>query len=388
MLSSTVGVTLLFSIFLSLVSAADVVKVLPEKYYTDVSNDDIFVCPPEVIPEGAMSDWKNGKDAFLNVSQCEDYDEFLAEDNQKDVLDCIVWIEGQTIAALEKLGVDAYLMSGSLLGWYRHHQGVIPWDVDGDLGMHQDKCNAAFEAKGAGKHKNMIGLLRETLGGDFYVGARLQGVGSSLPEDSFDACNTNELMVRGPHPNGKTCHTDIWIMHPDEPEYKGTEFECKCEDSIAKPRVCRKGTICNALDDFLPAQKSTQTAFTLSADIKVPNKPKKVLDLLYRNTDFMNMASIPANYKFSSRTLVLGSDVSSITHKDPQLAVYTQVADTATGQQKGLGALPEVSIVIILTIFMLGMGLGVVIHKWYARRHSPTISYSTIEGDNGGTSQV
>ncbi|KAF4758503.1 hypothetical protein FOZ63_003789 [Perkinsus olseni] len=363
---------------LILSSATNKIKVFPDKYYADVDNDNIFVCAPETVTKKAKSDWAAGKEVVLDGGQCKDYDQFLAEDGQGDFLDCVVWIEGQTIGALDKLGVDAYLMSGSLLGWYRHHKGVVPWDVDGDLGMNQDTCNAAFQAKG-GKHKNMIGLLRETIGKQFYVGARLQGVGSSLPEDSFKACDTNELMVRGTHPNGKTCHTDIWIMHPDEAKYKGTEFECQCKSDIPKPRVCRKGTYCNALDDFLPVQKTTQTAITTSSDVKVPRKPKEVLNILYSNTDFLNMATIPGNYKFGSRVLVLGSDAAPqpVTNFLPQRT--QQPMQSAASKQLFVGPFPEASIAIVVAAFVIGMAFGALLHRCYVRRHSSTIAYTTVD---------
>ncbi|EER20115.1 hypothetical protein Pmar_PMAR026705 [Perkinsus marinus ATCC 50983] len=364
-----------FLVLFALLGATDKIKVFPDMFYSNVDNKNIYLCPPETISEETRNDWKAGTEVLIDGSQCEDYDHFLAEDGQGDFLDCVVWIEGKTIAALDKLGVDAYLMSGSLLGWYRHHKGVVPWDVDGDLGMNQDTCNAAFEAKG-GKHKNMIGLLRETIGEEFYVGARLQGIGSSLPEDSFEACDTNELMVRGSHPNGKTCHTDIWIMHPDDAKYKGTEFECQCKSDIPMPRVCRKKTYCNALDDFLPVLKTTQSAVSISADVKVPRKPKEVLDILYSKTDFLNMNTIPGNYKFGSRVLVLGSDASEsattfLAPSTPQFA--TDSADLSSKY------FPEVSIVVVVGAFVLGSIVGGLIHRCYVRRHSPTIAYTTVD---------
>ncbi|KAF4699312.1 hypothetical protein FOZ63_029476 [Perkinsus olseni] len=312
MILMSLFVTALLLPLLILSSATDKIKVFPDKYYADVDNNNIFVCSPETVTKKAKSDWAAGKEVVLDGGQCKDYDQFLAEDGQGDFLDCVVWIEGQTI------------------------------------------------------------------------GARLQGVGSSLPEDSFKACDTNELMVRGTHPNGKTCHTDIWIMHPDEAKYKGTEFECQCMSDVPKPRVCRKGTYCNALDDFLPVQKTTQTAITTSSDVKVPRKPKEVLNILYSNTDFLNMATIPGNYKFGSRVLVLGSDAAPqpVTNFLPQRT--RQPIQSAASKQLFVGPFPEASIAIVVAAFVIGMAFGALLHRCYVRRHSSTIAYTTV--DNAGSS--
>lgn len=53
-----------------------------------------------------------------------------------------------TFQALQKLGVNAFLESSSLIGWMRHG-GQIPWDVDGDLGIVEAECIASNASKSA-----------------------------------------------------------------------------------------------------------------------------------------------------------------------------------------------------------------------------------------------
>lgn len=79
---------------------------------------------------------------------------------QKDRLTAITLAYNGTVRALSTLGLDAFLESSSLIGLLRH-EGHMPWEVDGDVGIIASDC----EAQGATKNK-----LQEALGHrDFVV---------------------------------------------------------------------------------------------------------------------------------------------------------------------------------------------------------------------------
>mmetsp|Transcript_7129 Transcript_7129/g.5908 ORF Transcript_7129/g.5908 Transcript_7129/m.5908 type:complete len:90 (+) Transcript_7129:644-913(+) len=74
--------------------------------------------------------------------------------------------------------MPVFLIAGSLLGWYRHNQSQIPWDLDSDVGLMRDDCDAAFKRYG-GDYDNILDLLEDKMGPGYHIAARLTGVGSS-----------------------------------------------------------------------------------------------------------------------------------------------------------------------------------------------------------------
>ena len=45
-----------------------------------------------------------------------------------------------TISALNLSNIPAFLDAGVLLGWYRHQEKMIPWDIDADVGIDGNDC--------------------------------------------------------------------------------------------------------------------------------------------------------------------------------------------------------------------------------------------------------
>eukprot|EP00429_Kryptoperidinium_foliaceum_P028514 CAMPEP_0176138644 /NCGR_PEP_ID=MMETSP0120_2-20121206/70429_1 /TAXON_ID=160619 /ORGANISM="Kryptoperidinium foliaceum, Strain CCMP 1326" /LENGTH=70 /DNA_ID=CAMNT_0017474591 /DNA_START=1 /DNA_END=210 /DNA_ORIENTATION=+ len=66
--------------------------------------------------------------------------------SQRDRLAGITEAYRGTVEALQKLGMNAFLESSSLIGLLRHN-GHMPWEVDGDVGVIEAECRAANATK-------------------------------------------------------------------------------------------------------------------------------------------------------------------------------------------------------------------------------------------------
>ena len=63
---------------------------------------------------------------------------------QRERLEYLVGTANATVAALNAVGLQAFIDAGSLLGWYRHDGKPIPWDIDVDIGILGDECRSKF----------------------------------------------------------------------------------------------------------------------------------------------------------------------------------------------------------------------------------------------------
>jgi hypothetical protein len=59
---------------------------------------------------------------------------------QRMRLDLLISALNATITALNASNIPVFLDAGVLLGWYRHDGGMIPWDIDADVGILTDDC--------------------------------------------------------------------------------------------------------------------------------------------------------------------------------------------------------------------------------------------------------
>jgi hypothetical protein len=72
---------------------------------------------------------------------------------QSDRLDLLVEALNVSVRAMEQVNLQTFIDAGVLLGWYRHHGKMIPWDIDADIGILTDEClekypdQAKLEAK-------------------------------------------------------------------------------------------------------------------------------------------------------------------------------------------------------------------------------------------------
>lgn len=55
-------------------------------------------------------------------------------------LELLVQALNVTISALKMSDIPAFIDAGVLLGWYRHNEKMIPWDIDADVGIDGDDC--------------------------------------------------------------------------------------------------------------------------------------------------------------------------------------------------------------------------------------------------------
>ena len=67
--------------------------------------------------------------------------------SQRERFDFIIGALNATIIALGKLGLEPFIDSGTLLGWYRHRGKPIPWDDDADVGLLGEECRRKFPTR-------------------------------------------------------------------------------------------------------------------------------------------------------------------------------------------------------------------------------------------------
>lgn len=66
---------------------------------------------------------------------------------QRERFGYIIGALNATVIALTKLGLEPFLDSGTLLGWYRHGGKPIPWDDDADVGLLGEDCRRKFPTR-------------------------------------------------------------------------------------------------------------------------------------------------------------------------------------------------------------------------------------------------
>ncbi|KAF4728416.1 hypothetical protein FOZ62_030480, partial [Perkinsus olseni] len=138
--------------------------------------------------------------------------------NRQQNLECIASATEALTSALDRVGLsESFLVWGSLLGWYRHEGGIIPWDFDGDVAVMKESCNATFDAlraKGSGTTAVDAELPR-----GFHIVTLTDG-GVSRDLDTFLGCEVLELRLEPDWPwfGGRMCYTDIWFLDHESSE--------------------------------------------------------------------------------------------------------------------------------------------------------------------------
>lgn len=266
-----------------------------------VPDKNIFLCKLENSPV-----YSPGMTIDYEASKCLDAEALSKGSGRKCWAEAIPF----TTALLKEFELDAITMQGSLLGWWRHNQSFIPWDVDGDTGLVTPQCRKMFpkyQNKYKEGTKNLGMLLQQAVDAGPGKGKyKIQNIkyhhGSTLPMDSFEGCETRELRVykypdkTGPNPL-PACHVDIFMIWPADIDPKCKR--CKADD------LCLT-SMCASEDMFLPTKKATLEG----RPIAVPNDVEGVLNLIYRkNTALPHLKKISGNYKYGGKYyLVAGKD--------------------------------------------------------------------------------
>lgn len=284
------------------------IEVLPDEDPQTAKYDQIFLCPYDSIPCD-LEPWP-AEPITIDGSACMDRQELGLYHNQETALECYSQITDDVTRVMDQLEMPVFLVSGSLLGWYRHNQSQIPWAEDADVGLMRDDCDASFRRYG-GDFDNILDLLKAKMGPGYRIAAHLPGNGTDLPSNSFTGCNTDVFYAQTDY-KGQTCHVDVWVLSQQDKWSADLNQKCKCPDSVPFPRVCRWPNACNTVSDLVPSTWSTQKGGNFTAQVMVPNKPRNVLLNEYGNTGFYNMKRIPLNHNFRNFTLVIGNAVDDL----------------------------------------------------------------------------
>ncbi|CAK0887767.1 unnamed protein product [Prorocentrum cordatum] len=182
-----------------------------------------------------------------------------ADHAPRERLDALTHVIHQAARALTEVGLSPFLESSALIGWMRH-DGQIPWEIDGDLGISAAECRAANATK-----------------------ARLERVVDSQLEVLKFACSCEEdcegdnkrMAGRFTHRQTGVC-IDVFaygpVKQPQEwqraPRYAGTEWWERVDDHAGYtfPR-----------DALLPLQQGS----FVGSPILLPARPREFLSWEY-----------------------------------------------------------------------------------------------------------
>ncbi|EER02457.1 hypothetical protein Pmar_PMAR010328 [Perkinsus marinus ATCC 50983] len=236
----------------SVLSKHPYIQVFAEELVATAPSENLFLCPMNVTDGVNLTSWPS-KEVIINGTLCMDYDELMELKGRGDFLKCLTEVINVTTHALDRLGVDATIIDGTLLGWQRHDENHIPWDVDGDLLIMQSHCRKAFSTHATIHHKNMASLLQEYLPDDsrYRVAGIFYGDGSELEADEWEGCDPREIRVvlRYGHVD---CHADVFQML--QSNHTGGQECASCPGyDEGQVTVCReRDDSCALYDDFFP----------------------------------------------------------------------------------------------------------------------------------------
>ncbi|KAF4652171.1 hypothetical protein FOZ61_009873 [Perkinsus olseni] len=276
------------------------VEVSTQLSFDNPPLDRLYFCPRGKIEAARVGTSWPAYPVTLNTSECLNYDQIMGLPNRQQNLECIASATEALTSALDRVGLsESFLVWGSLLGWYRHEGGIIPWDFDGDVAVMKESCNATFDAlraKGSGV-KNIAQAVDAELPRGFHIVTVTDG-GVSRDLDTFSGCEAQELRIEGywPGTEDRMCYTDLWFLDHESSE----GADCHCDSIVPSPRACienkyySRGCISEA--DLFPLADSTLLG---KVSVKVPNDPLGVLRRLYpAGIDIKNMAPVPKNPLF------------------------------------------------------------------------------------------
>ncbi|KAF4749330.1 hypothetical protein FOZ62_023870, partial [Perkinsus olseni] len=250
-------------------------------------------------------DWPN-QAVSINRSACMNHDDLLAyhlwgsPSEHRNRLMCIQRTTEAATRALGAVGVDAFLLAGSLLGWQRHDGGQIPWDTDGDTGFVQSQCEVVM--KGHPEAANIASLIMPYVPDGFEVKYLSEAGLSDHPEDEFTGCDFKQLRITSVYEE-QSCFTDIYLVSDEDVS------ECDCPEGSANDACIRAvPTVCPARSSLLPVMKSRLNG---EVSVNVPHNWTDVLDAYYGampgGTDILNLRPVPKNLAFGdSHAVVVG----------------------------------------------------------------------------------
>ncbi|KAF4662412.1 hypothetical protein FOL46_005317 [Perkinsus olseni] len=280
------------------------IRVSAEELVATAPSENLFLCPMNVTDDVDLSSWPS-EEVTIDGTLCMDYDELMEVDKRGDFLKCLTEVTNATTHALDKLGIDASIIDGTLLGWQRHDKNHIPWDVDADLTIMLSHCRRAFNEHATQQHKNMAALLKDHLPTDSYyrVAGIIYGDGSELDPDEWTGCENREFRIIHDYKD-VSCHADVFqTLQSDEP---GGEDCASCpgydEDLVT---VCRDvDDTCGLYDDYFPMRWDEQDG----GDVKIPHRVDVALKSYFGSLPWslLNLREVPMNYEFDGSLLVVG----------------------------------------------------------------------------------
>ncbi|KAF4657385.1 hypothetical protein FOL47_008462 [Perkinsus chesapeaki] len=234
-----------------------VIRVWNETELQHADLDDIFLCPKQTVSYLRKSSGWPKSDLYIDGRKCLRTSEIQAANS--DRLECVAKVTGFTSELLSNLGLDAFITDGTLLGWFRHNGGQIPWDLDGDIGVLRSQCTQAVSDGGV---EGISDIIKDKLPPGYFLYAIDEDhvVHSNPSGSEFKQCDVPELRV-GSTVNDQWCHTDIYISIDDEDD------------------ICLRKGVCFKKDVLLPLKNSSLVE---KFAVEVPARPEDVLAVLYR----------------------------------------------------------------------------------------------------------
>ncbi|KAF4657383.1 hypothetical protein FOL47_008460 [Perkinsus chesapeaki] len=298
------------SYFLDTLSRYELIKVSSEEVVPFAPLEQIFLCPKETVALALQdTDWPQ-ESLYLDRTICMDHDDLLSyhlwgspAEHRKRLM-CIQRTTEVATIALKATGIDAFLLAGSLLGWYRHDGGQIPWDTDGDTGFTESQCKAALAQRSDAV--NIASLMIPHVPAGFELQYLGQNGLSDHPEDEFTGCDVKQMRIASVF-DQQGCFTDIYMVSDVEVS------ECKCSDASNVSYACVGAvpSVCAQKEDILPVVNSL---LNNDVAINVPHNATAVLDAYYSHfpggKGITNLHTVPKNAAFGdSHTIVVGEIV-------------------------------------------------------------------------------
>ncbi|KAF4706658.1 hypothetical protein FOZ63_028628 [Perkinsus olseni] len=281
-------------------------RVISQERVPKAPLDQLYLCPQDVVSQALDGvDWPY-QPVSIDRSACMNHDDLLAfhlwgsPSEHRNRLMCIQRTTGAATRALGAVGVDAFLLAGSLLGWQRHDGGQIPWDTDGDTGFVQSQCEVVM--KGHPEAANIASLIMPFVPDGFEVKYLSEAGLSDHPEDEFTGCDFKQLRITSVYEE-QSCFTDIYLVSDEDVS------ECDCPEGSANDACIRAvPTVCPERSSLLPVMKSRLNS---EVSVNVPHNWTDVLEAYYGampgGTDILNLRPVPKNLAFGdSHAVVVG----------------------------------------------------------------------------------
>ncbi|EER12073.1 hypothetical protein Pmar_PMAR019178 [Perkinsus marinus ATCC 50983] len=178
--------------------------------------DRLYLCPLNVVGNALDGvDWPK-QTVYIERSACMSNDDLLSyhlwssPSEHRNRLMCIQKTTEVATRAFEAVGVDAFLLAGSLLGWQRHGGGQIPWDTDGDTGISQSQCVTVMKRSDSNA-TNIAGLVKPHVPEGFELKYFGEKGTTDHPENEFPGCDFKQLRITSVYQK-QACFTDIYLV--------------------------------------------------------------------------------------------------------------------------------------------------------------------------------